>query len=64
MSAGQGQSAVEVQKAKWEFEAREAERRRNVNFNAGVGDSARESARWLLESAGLVGESGRYGGSV
>ncbi|OJJ83857.1 TLD domain-containing protein [Aspergillus glaucus CBS 516.65] len=64
MSAGQGQSAVEVQKAKWEFEAREAERRRNVNLNAGVGDSARESARWLLESAGLVGESGRYGGSV
>lgn len=63
-SAGQGQSAVEVQKAKWEFEAREAERRRNVNLNAGVGDSARESARWLLESAGLVGESGRYGGSV
>lgn len=63
-SAGQGQSAVEIQKAKWEFEAREAERRRNVNLNAGVGDSARESARWLLESAGLVGESGRYGGSV
>ncbi|ODM24497.1 Restriction of telomere capping protein 5 [Aspergillus cristatus] len=63
-STGQRQSAVEVQKAKWEFEAREAERRRNVNLNAGVGDSARESARWLLESAGLVGESGRYGGSV
>lgn len=63
-STGQRQSAVEVQKAKWEFEAREVERRRNVNLNAGVGDSARESARWMLESAGLVGESGKYGGSV
>lgn len=63
-STGKGQSAVELQKAKWEFEAREAERRRNVNLNAGVGDSARESARWLLESAGLMGETGKYGGSI
>lgn len=59
-----GQSAVEIQRAKWEFEARKTERRRDVNLNAGVGDSARESARWLLESAGLVGDSGKYGGSA
>ncbi|KAI9930964.1 hypothetical protein ASPWEDRAFT_47712 [Aspergillus wentii DTO 134E9] len=62
------QSAVELQQLKWDFEAREAERRRNVNLNAGAGDSALESARWLLETAGLVGSGnggpGRSGGSV
>lgn len=57
-----GQSAVDQQRAKWEFEARDAERRRNVNFKAG-GDSSIESARWLLESAGLIGGA-RSGGSV
>lgn len=63
-SSAAGQSAVEIQRAKWEFEARDAERRRNVNLNAGGGETARESARWLLESAGLMGEGSRYGGSV
>lgn len=64
-SSEQGQSAVELQQAKWEFEAREAERRRNLNLKAGAGDSAAESARWLLETAGLVGDgTGRQGGSV
>ncbi|PYH92336.1 restriction of telomere capping protein 5 [Aspergillus ellipticus CBS 707.79] len=57
-------SAVELQQAKWDFEARESERRRNVNLKAGAGDSARESARWLLEAAGVVGDGGRSGGSV
>ncbi|KAJ5747895.1 uncharacterized protein N7511_009591 [Penicillium nucicola] len=60
-----GSSAVEMQRAKWEFEAREAERRRNINLKAGAGDSAAESARWLLEAAGIVGDQGRHsGGSV
>ncbi|PLB54544.1 restriction of telomere capping protein 5 [Aspergillus steynii IBT 23096] len=64
-SSEQGQSAVELQQAKWEFEAREAERRRNLNLKAGAGDSAAESARWLLETAGLIGDgTGRQGGSV
>ncbi|KAJ5610517.1 hypothetical protein N7510_007236 [Penicillium lagena] len=59
-------NAVETQRRKWEFEAREAERRRNINLKAGVGDSNRESARWLLETAGIIGDQqgGRPGGSV
>lgn len=58
-------SAVEMQRAKWEFEAREAERRRNINLKAGAGDSAKESARWLLETAGVIGDHGQQsGGSV
>ncbi|KAL2823647.1 TLD-domain-containing protein [Aspergillus cavernicola] len=67
-STSQGQkSAVEIQQAKWDFEAREAERRRNVNLKAGAGDSAMEGARWLLETAGVIGDnsgSGRGGGST
>ncbi|RAL15928.1 TLD domain-containing protein [Aspergillus homomorphus CBS 101889] len=58
-----GKSAVELQQAKWDFEAREAERRRNLNLKAGAGDSAAESARWLLETAGIIGDSSRQGGS-
>lgn len=60
-------SAVELQQAKWDFEAREAERRRHVNFNAGGADSAVEQARWLLETAGIIGNdsgAGRTGGST
>ncbi|KAI3229577.1 hypothetical protein DTO012A9_6472 [Penicillium roqueforti] len=53
---------VEIQRAKWEFEAREAERRRNINIKAGAGDSAAESARWLLEAAGIIGDESRYSG--
>lgn len=66
-SHGQGKSAVEMQQAKWDFEAREAERRRHVNLNAGGGDSAVEQARWLLETAGIIGNdsgAGRTGGST
>ena len=58
----EGQNAVDQQRASWNFEAKEAERRRNINFKAG-GDSSTESARWLLESAGLIGGN-RSGGSV
>ena len=58
-------SAVEAQRAKWEFEAREVERRRNINLKTGAGDSAKESARWLLETAGIIGDQGRhFSGSV
>ncbi|KAJ5949174.1 hypothetical protein N7454_000758 [Penicillium verhagenii] len=57
-------NAVDAQRAKWEFEAREAERRRNINLKGGAGDSAKESARWLLETAGIIGDEGqRYGNS-
>lgn len=56
-----GASAVQMQRAKWEFEAREAERRRNINIKAGTGgDSAKESARWLLETAGIISDHGQY----
>ncbi|KAJ5373909.1 TLDc [Penicillium concentricum] len=61
-SADPSLSPVEIQRAKWEFEAREAERRRNINIKAGAGDPATESARWLLEAAGIVGDQARYAG--
>ncbi|KAL4913433.1 TLD-domain-containing protein [Aspergillus aurantiobrunneus] len=60
-------SAVGLQQAKWDFEAREAERRRHVNLAAGTGESAVEQARWLLETAGVIGNDsggGRSGGST
>ncbi|OOF97912.1 hypothetical protein ASPCADRAFT_141632 [Aspergillus carbonarius ITEM 5010] len=66
-SAEGEKSAVELQQAKWDFEAREAERRRNLNLKAGPGGSDVDSARWLLETAGLIGDgsgTGRAGGSV
>ncbi|KAJ5734396.1 hypothetical protein N7493_003182 [Penicillium malachiteum] len=59
-SSDAGTGAVQAQRAKWEFEAREAERRRNVNLKAGGGDSAKESARWLLETAGIISDHGQY----
>ena len=59
-SSEPGPSAVDAQRAKWEFESREAERRRNINFKAGAGDkSANDSARWLLEAAGIIGDEAR-----
>ncbi|KAJ5964409.1 TLDc [Penicillium vulpinum] len=61
-SADPNLSPVEIQRAKWEFEAREAERRRNINIKAGAGDPATESARWLLEAAGIIGNEARYAG--
>ncbi|KAJ5788317.1 hypothetical protein N7457_003307 [Penicillium paradoxum] len=59
LSTESSMSAVEIQRAKWEFEGAEAERRRNINIKAGAGDSATESARWLLEAAGLIGNDRR-----
>ncbi|EAW10275.1 TLD domain-containing protein [Aspergillus clavatus NRRL 1] len=60
-----GHNAIERQRARWDFEAREAERRRSLNLKAGAGDSAMEGARWLLETAGLIGDRpGRSGGSM
>ncbi|KAF7718030.1 Uncharacterized protein PECH_002362 [Penicillium ucsense] len=65
VSSEPSSSAVENQRSQWEFEAREAERRRNINLKTGAGDSARESARWLLETAGVIGDQGQYsGGSI
>ena len=61
-SAEPSTSAVEAQRAQWDFEAREAERRRNINLKTGAGDSAKESARWLLETAGVIGDHGQYSG--
>lgn len=55
-----GNDAVQMQRAKWEFEAREAERRRNINLKTGGGDSAKESARWLLETAGIITDHGQH----
>lgn len=62
--SGSMPDAVELQRAMWNFEAREAERRRNINLKVGGDPSALENARWLLETAGLAGGGGRSGGSV
>lgn len=59
-SAEPGLSPVEIQREKWAFEAREAERRRSINIKAGAGDPATESARWLLEAAGIIGDPTTY----
>lgn len=59
--------AVQVQRDKWAFEAREAERRRTVNLMSnGGGEGSLENARWLLEAAGVIGDDAvrRSGGSV
>ncbi|KAJ5675605.1 hypothetical protein N7462_008502 [Penicillium macrosclerotiorum] len=61
-SSDSNSNAVEMQRAKWEFEARDAERRRNINLKAGAGDSAKESARWLLETAGIIGDEAHQAG--
>ncbi|KAJ0419292.1 TLD-domain-containing protein [Aspergillus carlsbadensis] len=67
LQGSSAQSAVEIQQAKWDFEAREAERRRHINLKVGAGDSMAQSARWLLETAGVIGDNsgaGRAGGST
>ncbi|KAF2840482.1 restriction of telomere capping protein 5, partial [Patellaria atrata CBS 101060] len=53
-----GEEAAELQRRVWDWEEREAERRRRVNL--GTGD--RETDRELLRLAGLIGE--RSGGSM
>ncbi|KAL1961023.1 hypothetical protein VTO42DRAFT_4911 [Malbranchea cinnamomea] len=49
--------AIAQQRQHWEFEAREAERRRNIYLNVGGGDSEQQSGRALLEMAGIIGDS-------
>lgn len=50
--------AVARQQSEWQFEAREAERRRSIHRNVGGGDSETQSGRALLEMAGLLPASG------
>ncbi|WEW59285.1 Restriction of telomere capping protein 5 [Emydomyces testavorans] len=52
--------AVAMQRAMWNFEAREAERRRTIHLNVGGGDSETQSGRALLEMAGIIGDA-QYG---
>lgn len=59
--------AISQQRAAWQFDAREAERRKGVNLKMGsVTDSEYQNARALLEMAGIIGDSAhqRSGGSV
>jgi hypothetical protein len=56
--------AIALQRAKWEFDARDAERRRSINLKLGGSNSEVQSARALLEMAGIAGDSGKSGGSV
>lgn len=59
--------AISKQRAAWQFDAREAERRKGVNVKLGGGaaESDYQNARALLEMAGIVGDHGqRSGGSV
>lgn len=56
-----GKSAVDIQRRNWEFENREVERRKGLNIKA-TGNGDTEGARWLLETAGIIG--GHGGGSV
>ncbi|KAM5449915.1 Restriction of telomere capping protein 5 [Microsporum audouinii] len=52
--------AIMRQQAHWNFEAREAERRREIHLNVGGGDSEEQTGRALLEMAGIIGSSSRY----
>jgi len=56
--------AIALQRAKWEFDARDAERRRSINLKLGGSNAEVQSARALLEMAGIAGDSGKSGGSV
>jgi hypothetical protein len=59
--------AISLQRAAWKFDTREAERRKGVNLKVGGNaESGLQSARALLEMAGIVGDSvgGKSGGSV
>ncbi|EAS30044.3 uncharacterized protein CIMG_08790 [Coccidioides immitis RS] len=49
--------AVAAQRAAWDFEAREAERRRTIHLKVGGGDSEEQTGRALLEMAGIIGDS-------
>ncbi|EFQ99826.1 hypothetical protein MGYG_02838 [Nannizzia gypsea CBS 118893] len=52
--------AIARQQANWSFEAREAERRREIHLNVGGGDSEEQTGRALLEMAGIIGDSARH----
>lgn len=58
--------AIALQRAQWAFDAREAERRRTINLKVGGSDPYSsndvQSARALLEMAGIIGDSGKSGG--
>jgi hypothetical protein len=59
--------AISHQRAAWQFDAREAERRKGVNVKLGSGtDSEYQNARALLEMAGIIGDQAhqRSGGSI
>jgi hypothetical protein len=59
--------AISLQRAAWKWDALEAERRKGVNLKVGGShESDLQSARALLEMAGIVGHGGRgqSGGSV
>ncbi|OAX81354.1 hypothetical protein ACJ72_04307 [Emergomyces africanus] len=51
------QDAIALQRAQWNFEAREAERRQAINIKVGGGDSEAQTGRALLEMAGIIGDS-------
>ncbi|KAK2741214.1 Restriction of telomere capping protein 5 [Myotisia sp. PD_48] len=49
--------AIARQQSHWNFEAREAERRRNIHMKVGGGDSEEQTGRALLEMAGIIGDT-------
>ncbi|EEQ88035.1 Restriction of telomere capping protein 5 [Blastomyces dermatitidis] len=51
------QDAIALQRAQWNFEAREAERRQAINMKVGGGESEAQTGRALLEMAGIIGDS-------
>ncbi|PGH14714.1 hypothetical protein AJ79_02880 [Helicocarpus griseus UAMH5409] len=53
--------AIAQQRAEWNFEAREAERRKTINMGVGGGDSEAQTGRALLEMAGIIGDSQHSG---
>ncbi|OKL64567.1 Restriction of telomere capping protein 5 [Talaromyces atroroseus] len=66
-TTGGNTNTISQQRAAWQFDAREAERRKglNVKLGANASDSDYQNARALLEMAGIIGDQGqRSGGSV
>ncbi|KKZ63132.1 hypothetical protein EMCG_02509 [[Emmonsia] crescens] len=57
------QDAIALQRAQWNFEAREAERRQAINMKVGGGDLEAQTGRALLEMAGIIGDS-QYSGKL
>jgi TLD len=66
-SGNPAKDAVSQQRAAWQFDAREAERRKglNVKLGANASENDYQNARALLEMAGIISDRGqRSGGSV